>query len=300
MSTTKAKKTTKAARPKAGAKPTPFLLSEAEGAPLVVSYGMGVDSTAMLVGLHARRIRPDAIIFSDTGSEKPETYAYAAVIDAWLARVDFPARTIVRYQQKNRRPDGQTYTTLEENCLVNKTLPGLAFNRKSCSMKWKGEIIDRKARQLFTDHIKAGGHVLRAIGYDAGPCDSKRGGVETQGPWKWIYPLREWGWDRARCEAEIVAAGLPVPEKSACFYCPSMKPAELIQLARRHPDLARRAVALEDAARPRLIKISGLWGRGTKGTRGGVKRPGSWRVFLAEHAPEVLPPLPDDPATGKE
>ena len=26
-----------------------------------------------------------------------------------------------------------------------------------------------------------------------------------------------------------------------------------------------------------------------KGTRGGEKKPGSWRVFFAEHAPDVLP-----------
>lgn len=32
--------------------------------PLVVSYGMGVDSTAMLVGLHQRGIRPDIIMFA--------------------------------------------------------------------------------------------------------------------------------------------------------------------------------------------------------------------------------------------
>lgn len=255
--------------------------------PLVLSYGMGVDSTAVLVGFLQRGIRPNAIIFSDPGSEMPETYAYQAVIDEWLARVGFPERTTVRYQVK--RPRNGPYKSIEENCLVNKTLPSLAFGRKACSMKWKGEIIDRHARRLFADHIAAGGKVLRAIGYDAGPCDSKRGGVESKGPWTWIYPLREWGWDRERCIAEISAAGLPVPHKSACFFCPSTKPAELLKLAKDHPELARRAVELEDAAQPKLIKISGLWGRGTKGTRGGEKRPGSWRVFLAEHAPEVLP-----------
>lgn len=269
--------------------------------PLAVSFGMGVDSVAMLVGFHRRGIRPDAIVFSDVGSEKPETYAYREVIEAWLARVGFPALTVVRYVQRKARPDGQTYSTIEENCLVNRTLPGLAFGRKSCSMKWKGEIIDRHVKREFAADISRGRKVLRAIGYDAGPCDMKRGGVETDGPWQWVYPLREWGWDRDRCVLEIEAAGLAVPVKSACFFCPSTKPAELIQLARRHPDLARRAVALEDAARPNLRAISGLWGRGTKGTRGGEKRPGSWREFLAEHAPHVLPEpappsLPDDPS----
>ncbi len=42
---------------------------------LVVSYGVGLDSTAMLVEMHNRGMRPDLILFSDTGGEKPETYA---------------------------------------------------------------------------------------------------------------------------------------------------------------------------------------------------------------------------------
>jgi len=255
--------------------------------PLVLSYGMGVDSTAVLVGWHQRGIRPDLIAHAQVGNEWPETYAYRPIIDAWLARVGFPAIADVRYVV--RRPKHGTYATLEENCLVNETLPSLAFGYKKCSLKWKGEPLDARVATIFADHVAAGGKVRRAIGYDAGPCDSKRGGVETAGPWRWIYPLREWGWDRARCEAEIAAAGLPVPPKSACFFCPSTKPAELIQLARRHPELARRAIAIEDRARPHLTKIEGLWGRGTKGTRGGEAKPGSWRAFLSIHAPEVLP-----------
>jgi hypothetical protein len=34
--------------------------------PLVVAYGLGVDSTAMLVELAQRKIRPDLILFADT------------------------------------------------------------------------------------------------------------------------------------------------------------------------------------------------------------------------------------------
>lgn len=33
--------------------------------PVTVAYGIGVDSTAMLVGLHQRGIRPDLILFAD-------------------------------------------------------------------------------------------------------------------------------------------------------------------------------------------------------------------------------------------
>ena len=222
---------------------------------LALSYSVDVSSIAVLVGWVRRGIRPHWIGYAPDSDRWPDTFVYRPIVDDWLASVGFPTITDVH------------------------TLPS----------------IDDACADYFAAHIKAGGKVQRAIGYDAGPCDSKRGGVQSKGPWDWIYPLREWGWDRARCEKEIAAAGLPVPPKSACFYCPSTKPAELIQLAKRHPHLATRAVVMEDRARPKLTKIEGLWGTGVKGTRGGEKKPGSWRVFFAEHAPEVLPELPEPP-----
>lgn len=40
--------------------------------PLTVAYGMGVDSTAVLVGMKKRGQRPDKILFADVGAEKQE------------------------------------------------------------------------------------------------------------------------------------------------------------------------------------------------------------------------------------
>ena len=37
--------------------------------PLIVAYGVGVDSTAMLIEFAFRGIRPDHILFADTGGE---------------------------------------------------------------------------------------------------------------------------------------------------------------------------------------------------------------------------------------
>ena len=63
------------------------------------------------------------------------------------------------------------------------------------------------------------------------------------------YPLREWGLDREACGRIIVAAGLPLPPKSACFFCPSMKDAEIAQLAQDDPVLYRLALAMEERYR---------------------------------------------------
>jgi hypothetical protein len=66
--------------------------------PLVVAYGLGVDSSAMLIEFACRSIRPDLILFADTGGEKPQTYADLPVIQHYLASVGFPAVVTVNYQ----------------------------------------------------------------------------------------------------------------------------------------------------------------------------------------------------------
>src|SRR5436190_9107825 len=80
--------------------------------PLVVAYGLGVDSTAMLIKFACRGVHPDLILFADTGGEKPETYAYLPVIQAYLSEVGFPPVTTVQYE-----PTRAVYDTLEQQCL---------------------------------------------------------------------------------------------------------------------------------------------------------------------------------------
>ena len=258
-----------------------------EKQPLLVAYGMGVDSTAMLVGMHKRGIRPDAILFADTGSEKPETYHYIDIIQSWLERVGFPQLTIVRYVPK--RFKHAPYATLEGNCIANSTLPSLAFGRKSCSLKWKVAPQDKwtenwaPAQSAWADGLR----VTKAIGYDASPADTRRctyasakyGEDEKYQYW---YPLQDWGWTRDRCMREIASAGLPVPVKSACFFCPASKPHEIAAIVDDHPELADRIVAMEAKAAPNLKKIEGLWRKGVKGVRGGTPKPGSMTTYI-EH-----------------
>ena len=221
--------------------------------PLVVAYGMGVDSTAMLVGMHKRGIRPDLILFADTGGEKPETYDYLPVIQRWLRKVGFPPVQIVRYVPRWTKHGH--YTTLEQNCLVNKTLPSLAFGYKSCSLKWKRAPQDKfvKTWQPAQETWARGKKVVKAIGYDAGPKDMKRGWkLKDDEHYDYWYPLREWGITRETAIATIKAAGLPVPVKSACFYCPASKPHEIAAICAEHPKLATRIKRMEKVAKPHL------------------------------------------------
>src|SRR5437763_1512685 len=97
--------------------------------PVVVAFGGGVNSTAMLVGLRDRGRRPDLILFADTGGEKPETYASLVAFDGWLRQVGFPA--VVRVANDGVRP------ALEADCLARRTLPSLAFGWRTCADRYK-------------------------------------------------------------------------------------------------------------------------------------------------------------------
>lgn len=251
----------------------------------VVAYGMGVDSTAMLVGLRYEGRRPDAILFADTGGEKEETYAYLPTIQRWLQEVGFPPVVVVRYVVQDFK-HWPPYYTLEENCLTNGTLPSVAFGfqMKSCSLKWKAAP-QHTWMKGFPPAVAAwarGEKVLRAIGFDASAADQRRtynAGKIDDPFYDFCYPLQEWGWDRERCKVEILAAGLPVPPKSSCFFCPAMKPDEVRDLP---AGKLKRIVAMEARAEPRLTSIKGLWGTGTKGTRGGIRKPGRMTDFIVE------------------
>jgi hypothetical protein len=249
----------------------------------VVAYGLGVDSTALLVGLVARKIRPDAILFADVGAEKDETYAYLPIINKYLKRHGFPTVTVVRYEPQNFK-HYPPYSTLEQNCLTNGTLPSEAFGFGSCSMKWKAAP-QKKWLQSWAPAIECwanGGKIRRAIGFDNSGADKKRRCAAeniADKDFDYWYPLQEWGWDRETCKAQIAAAGLPVPPKSSCFFCPNMQPSEVRELP---ADKLCRIVLMESRAKPRLTKVEGLWRNGCKGKKDPAKkRPGTMTEFIA-------------------
>jgi hypothetical protein len=251
--------------------------------PLVVAYGMGVDSTAILVEFARRGIRPDLITFANVGGEKRETYAYLPIINRFLESHGFPLVTVVSYVPKNFK-NWPPYYSLEQNCLTNGTLPSISFSFqfKSCSQKWKAAP-QHKFIQSWGPAIEywaAGGQVKKVIGYDAGRKDQKRvtyacnAEVEDE-HYEYWYPLAEWGWDRERCQREILRARLPLPPKSSCYFCAAMQPEEVSGL---EPDYLAGIVRLEARARPRFktAAMKGLWGRDSK------KRPGSMTQYIRD------------------
>jgi len=269
-------------RPAPSARPRDIdYIRVAEPAPVVLAYGIGVDSTALLVELESRGTPPDLVITGDPGIEKPETYVYQEMMAAWMAARGIRYET-VRYTPK-RFKHWPPYYDLLANVITNATLPSISLGRHSCSLKWKVAPQDAFLKQW--EPAKAawarGQKVIRLIGYDASPADTRRynhASAIANDLFECRYPLREWGWNRAACIARIEAAGLPVPPKSSCFICGAMKPDEVRAL----PSWCLRLIVLVEArAAPRLRTVEGLWRRST------ATRPGRMTDFI--RAEELLP-----------
>jgi len=223
----------------------------------VWSCGMGVNAAALLVGLVEHGERYDLAMFADTGTntgrgERSATYAYQPILNEYAMAHGLPP--IMRVWKK--LADNSPAPSLYDDCLSRKALPSIAYGRKSCSDHYKIRP-QREAVENWQPAIEAwarGERVTWLIGFDAGEWHR----ALEYGTDKHVsrYPLVEWGWDRDDCIAAIKRAGLPVPGKSSCFFCPNMKPREIRDLSEREPEKAALAVRLEQNAD--ITSIKGL------------------------------------------
>ncbi|MBM9504825.1 phosphoadenosine phosphosulfate reductase [Actinacidiphila acididurans] len=69
------------------------------------------------------------------------------------------------------------------------------------------------------------------------------------------YPLLERGIRRIDCARIIRSAGLPIPPKSSCWFCPFHRPETWHEMRRTEPDLFERACQLEDLLNTRRDEL---------------------------------------------
>jgi len=216
---------------------------------LVFPFGCGVNSVALAILMVKKGIKPDFTLFANTGGfsnlgEKNATYRYKRFFSKWLVSKGWKPITTVVYNSEG----------LYREVIRLKTLPSIAFGWKTCSQKWKIQASDK--------YLTSKGVVDRKkiIGYDAGESHRTNTDYSEPGLELW-YPLVDWDLDRFDCVKIIIDAGLPLPPKSSCFFCPNMKAQKIHDL--KKDDLCRfdKAIELEENAQQRLTKIRGLSGK---------------------------------------
>ncbi len=183
----------------------------------ILSFGGGVNSMALLVLAQQKKIHVDLVIFSDLGAEQPETYTYLNDVV-----IPFCKENNIEFVTVSK-------TTMYDDYYAKKIIPYRKF--PSCADKYKVRPINKYLKERY-----GAKNYDTILGMDAGEPKRIR---------ESIYPLFELGIDRDGCKKIIDCAGLPIPPKSGCYFCPNQSKKKWILLFHNNPKLFKKAEKLE-------------------------------------------------------
>lgn len=223
----------------------------------VISYGGGVQSTALLVlATNSQLPGVDAALFANVGddSEDPRTLDYVRNVAVPFAH----SHNIPLYELRRTRRTGEV-----ETLYGRITRPG----HRAITIPLRGENGAPQSRHCTRDFkIAVVGKWLKGAGAsEALPAQVCIGistdEIERAGRGKdekyerRCYPLLELGLSRSDCRAIIEQAGLPIPPKSACWFCPFHSKNAWAEMRRDLPRQFEASVALEGMvlARQRVL-----------------------------------------------
>lgn len=216
---------------------------------IIWSWGGGVQTIAILALIAQGKLpAPELAIFANTSRERTSTHEY----------LDEIAHPLMEHLGIRFEVAGHELATVDlYGHNGDLLIPAYTAEGKLptfCSDKWKRQVCLRKLRQLGYGPKKP---VTMWYGMSLDEIHRM-----TDSRLKWHahhYPLiLDVPTRRGDCEAVIERAGLPMPNKSACYMCPHLSDAEWIEIKEHHPDDWQRAVALDKRIRAN-DKQGGVW-----------------------------------------
>lgn len=226
-----------------------------------ISIGWGVQSTTMALMAAYGEITPmpDCAIFADTGAEPAYVYE---TIERYKELLPFPLHVvqkdegltaaILKSSTPNENGDftgrfagAPFYTTSDSDI-------GMGMLRRQCTREFKIDPITQKVRQLvglkFRERAPKG-EILASQWIGISWDEKQRMKMPKE---KWLehrWPLIELGMTRGHCLQWMKDHNLPLPNKSACSYCPYRSNAEWRDMKENHPEAFADAVVMDEAIR---------------------------------------------------
>ncbi len=218
----------------------------------------GVQSTALLVLTAQSQIDSPVFLFANVGddSEDPATLAY-------LQRYAKPYAAehgIQLVELRRVLRDGNTETLYgrlthpgSRSLPIPVRMSNGAPGTRSCTADFKIKSIGR--------WLKAHGATATTpatVGIGISLDEIHRANNRRAMPYERpVYPLLDHDppLRRSDCQRIIAAAGLPVPGKSACWFCPLKRQSAFATMRRDRPDLFARACALESLLNTRRAAL---------------------------------------------
>jgi hypothetical protein len=213
-----------------------------------VSYGGGVQSTALLVLAATGQIDFPLFLFSNVGddSENPLTLRYVEeYAKPYAAQHGIELVELERIMQRTGEPRTLWQDLTREGSRSLKIpvrMSNGAPGTRSCTATYKIEVV---ARELKRRGATAENPATVGIGIsvdEIGRANNRKVEPHEQ----IVYPLLNLGLRRTDCTRVIREAGLPVPPKSSCFFCPFHRPEAWQDMRREQPQEFEKACQLED------------------------------------------------------
>ena len=253
--------------------------------PVVLSYGMGVDSTAILLRWLEEPKSRDfdlsdlVIITAQVGDEWNDTrrlvekhilprlrakhFRYVQLArggasdEAGIAVLDDTRSPRRVYTEGGPRP-------LSDELLHAGTVPLVRKGGRRCSIKYKGWVIDTwlrkefgdgKFRQIIGFNADEQFRVERDQSYTTEAAGSKKARIPLPGR-RPEYPLAEWRWGREKVESYVKEVAGEAWAKSCCVFCPFQLgnkeeraggplPPAVLERFRKSPCEGRQALLME-------------------------------------------------------
>jgi len=203
--------------------------------PTVISYGGGIQSTALVVLAMRERWPIDEIVHVDLlDAESPATREYVRYFREWLQREYGRDITVIERNMYRDMLHNPGFTPVPWHGRRERFML-----KRQCTREYKVQPLQRYLYDRYP-----GERIGLMLGISVDEYhrmrDSSAARIEH------VYPLVDRRLTRWQCRDVIERAGLAVPWKSSCWFCPYRSVVSQWALVQRYPDLAGMARALED------------------------------------------------------
>lgn len=217
------------------------------------SFGGGVQSVAALVLAAQGEIDYDTFLFSNVGddSEYPETIKYFREFAVPYAEKN----GLKLIELKKYYSDGTTETLWQklhrtENSIdIPMRMPSGVPGRRSCTRDFKIRVISKWMVENGATKKNPG-----IVGIGISVDEIRRMKPSQLKHLINDHPLIDLEMSRDDCEKIILSAGLPIPPKSSCFFCPLHSVKKWKELHETRPELFSLCVDLEKMINDRRSK----------------------------------------------
>lgn len=207
----------------------------------VFSYGGGVQSTAALVLATQGKIDFQTFLFCNVGddSENPETITYFHDVAMPFAK-SHGLELLELQKIRNGKPDTVYGHILESPSSIGIPvyMSSGAPGRRSCTIDYKVKVVEKWLREHHGFPAEIG------IGFSLDEYQRVTTAHDNEKK-RNVYPLIDLRLKRQDCQKIIRDAGLPIPPKSSCFFCPFHALSVWQQMREDTPLLFEKAEKLE-------------------------------------------------------